>query len=368
MADSLLLSAGHQLRDQAQALAETTVSHEFGRNPRLRARYGPAGRDKSRQDAVCHFVFLADALDVGSPALFMDYVAWAKVLLVQRGVSGEDMVQHLACMAYAVRELMPPPVAAGAVPMIDAALAEVAAMPGTTPSLLDPGQRLFQLAGEYVHALLGGYRAAATRMVLDAAERGEPVRELYLEVLQPALWEIGRLWQMNRINVAQEHFCSAATEVLMSQLLPQATPAAPCGHGVVVVCVSGDLHGLSARMVADFFDMAGWDTYFCGANTPHAAVVEAVVERGARVLAVSASMVCHLHTLQALIAQVRADVRCAGLRVMVGGHPFSVEPALWQTVGADGTAADAQGAVQLANRWMAPAGLPAAGADNPAIP
>jgi len=27
-------------------------------------------------------------------------------------------------------------------------------------------------------------------------------------------------------------------------------------------------------MVADFFDMVGWEAYFCGANTPHAAVVQ----------------------------------------------------------------------------------------------
>jgi len=34
--------------------------------------------------------------------------------------------------------------------------------------------------------------------------------------------------------------------------------------------------------------------------------------------------------------------------VMVGGHPFTVAPALWRTVGADGTAADAEAAVALA--------------------
>jgi methanogenic corrinoid protein MtbC1 len=38
---------------------------------------------------------------------------------------------------------------------------------------------------------------------------------------------------------------------------------------------------------------------------------------------------------------------------MVGGHPFNVDPALWRTVGADGTAADADAAVALAGHWLA---------------
>jgi methylmalonyl-CoA mutase cobalamin-binding domain/chain len=353
MSDTLVLSAGHQLRDRSHALSEAIVACEFGRYPGLRARYGPAGRARSRDDAACHVCTLADAVDVDSPALFQDHVGWAKVLLAQRGVREDDLRHLLDCMAEVVRAQMPPPVAAAAVPLIENALAGYAAMPSTTAPAVDASQRLAGLASDYLHALLSGYRGVAARLAFDAAERGEPVRDLYLQVFQPALREIGRLWQMNRINVAQEHFCSAATQVLMSQLLPLAPATERRGHRVVVVCVQGDLHDLGARMVADFFDMAGWDTCFCGASMPHEAVVQAVVQRGAQVLAISASMACHVHTVQELIAALLAEPGCAGLRVLAGGHPFNVDPALWRAVGADGTAEDAQGAVALAAGWMA---------------
>jgi MerR family transcriptional regulator, light-induced transcriptional regulator len=353
MTDTLVLSAGCQLRDQAGALADAVVAREFGRRPELRARFGATGRAKSRQDAVYHFSHLADALDTDSPALFKDYIGWVKVLLQQFGVRGEDLDHHLVCMAEAVREQMPSAVAASAAAMIEDARAALAAMPSTTDSFLDPGQPLSRLAREYVHMLLGGYRQAAGQLVFAAAGRGEPVRQLYLEVLQPALREVGRLWQMRKISVAQEHFCSAATQILMSQLLPRVLAAERCGRGVVVACVSGDLHELGARMVSDFFEMAGWDSYFCGANTPQVAVVQLVVDRTPDVLAISATMGHHLHAVQDLIEMVRAKPRCSRLRVMVGGRPFTVDPALWRTVGADGTAADADAAVALAGSWFA---------------
>ena len=353
MADTLVLSAGHQLRDQAGALSDGVVACEFGRHPKLRTRYGPTGRIKSRRDTVCQFLCLADALDASSPALFNDYIGWVKVMLQQCGGHDQDLEHHLVCMAEVVLEQMPAPVAASAVAMLDGARAALPSMPSTATSFLDTGQRLSPLAREYVQALLGGYRQAAGQLAFDAAERGEPVRHLYLQVFQPALREIGRLWQTKKISVAQEHFCSAATQILMSQLLPRAVAAERCGRSVVVACVSGDLHEIGARMVGDFFDMAGWDTYFCGANTPHDAFVHSVVERAADVLAISATMGFRLHAVQNLIETIRAEPRCARLRVMVGGHPFNVDPALWRTVGADGTAADADAAVALAGHWLA---------------
>ena len=60
----------------------------------------------------------------------------------------------------------------------------------------------------------------------------------------------------------------------------------------------------------------------------------------------------HLHAVQDLIETVRSDPLCGRLRVMVGGRPFSVDPALWRAVGADGAAADADAAVALADLWM----------------
>lgn len=353
MNDTLVLSAGHQLRDQAGALADAVVVCEFARYPRLRARYGAAGRAKARRDAGYHFAYLADAVDAGSPALFNDYIGWVKVLLAQRNVRSEDLDHHLACMADVLREQMPPPVADPAIAMIDGARAALPTLPSTSASFIDPGERLAPLAREYVHTLLGGYRKAAGRLVFDAAERGESVRDLYLQVFQPALREVGLLWQMKKISVAQEHFCSAATQVVMSQLLPRALTDARGGHRVVVVCISGDLHEVGARMVGDFFEMAGWDAYYCGASTPHDAVVQALAERAADVLAVSATMGCHLHGVQELIERVRADPRCARVRVMVGGPPFTVDPALCRAVGADGTASDAEAAVALAGHWLA---------------
>jgi methanogenic corrinoid protein MtbC1 len=206
------------------------------------------------------------------------------------------------------------------------------------------------LAQNYLEALRHGDRQRASRLVLDAVAAGTSVKDIYLGVFQPAQYEVGRLWQTNEMSVAQEHYCTAATQLIMSQLYPQIFALDRKGRTMVATCVAGDLHELGVRMVADFFEMDGWDTFYLGANTPHEGVVDTIIERRAEVLAVSATLATHVPAVRALIDVVRASPAGAAVSILAGGHPFNENPDLWKTVGADATAPDAQQAIDLANR------------------
>lgn len=217
-------------------------------------------------------------------------------------------------------------------------------MLGSMPDTLSP------LAQDYLQALRLGDRHRASRLVMDAVAAGTSVKDVYLGVFQPVQYEVGRLWQTNKISVAQEHYCTAATQLIMSQLYPHIFALDRKGRAMVATCVAGDLHELGVRMVADFFEMDGWDTFYLGANTPHEGVIDTIVERRAEVLAVSATLATHVHAVRELIDAVRASPAVANVSILVGGHPFNEDPDLWKTVGADATAPDAQQAVDLANR------------------
>jgi len=99
------------------------------------------------------------------------------------------------------------------------------------------------------------------------SKKGFLYKELYLKVSQRTQREVGRLWQLNRISVAQEHFCTGATQQIMAFLYPHLFRGGSKARRVLVACVGKELHEIGARMVADFFELEGWDSYFIGANT-----------------------------------------------------------------------------------------------------
>ena len=104
-------------------------------------------------------------------------------------------------------------------------------------------------------------------------------------------------------------------------------------------------------MVADFFEMDGWNTFYVGANVPHSSVIASVAEQRADVLAVSATISFHVEAVRDLIGAVRRSP-VAGVKILVGGRPFNQAPDLWQHVGADGAAPNAQAAIILSNQLV----------------
>lgn len=209
-----------------------------------------------------------------------------------------------------------------------------------------------KLARSYLEHLLAGRRNEASELILGAARGGTDVKQIYLHVFQPVQWEIGRLWQTDQISVAKEHFCTAATQLIMSQLYPWVFSGVRDRGTMVATAVPGELHELGIRMVADFFEMAGWDTTYLGANVPADGVAQTVVEREAGMLAVSATLLEHIDAVREVVDAVRALPLREDLIVLGGGHPFNADPELWRSVGADGHARDAEHAVARAEAMV----------------
>ncbi len=341
------------LDSERETLAEEIAARHYARQSGVWEPFGKPGWAKSVRDAGYHLAYLSEAIAANQPSLFEDYALWAQALFTGLGFRPDTLKITLECTREVLAERLPPAMNAVVQTFLNSALLRLGQPTGIPPTFLDEHAPLSALAQSYLAALLRGDRREASRLVLDAVDQGTPVKDVYLHVFQPVQHEIGRLWQLNRISVAQEHFCTAATQMIMSQLYPRIFATERKGRTLVATCVGGELHEIGARMVADFFEMEGWDTFYLGANTPTPSIVRTLEERQADVLAVSATITYHVSAVAALIADVRASSRGGSVKILVGGYPFNVAPGLYKSVGADGTAPNAQEAVWVAERLVA---------------
>lgn len=199
----------------------------------------------------------------------------------------------------------------------------------------------------YLDAALRGSRREAFGVVETARAAGVGVREMYLEVFQPVLRELGRLWQENRITVAEEHLATAVTQAAMGRLADAVfAGAAQPGPLLVAACAEGERHELGLRMVCDVLEMEGWDTVFLGAAVPVEDLVTLVRERRPRVVALSAALPAHVPRVRRAVEAIRAAAAEAPPLIAVGGRAFADDPALAAHLGADLTAEDAAEAAE----------------------
>ena len=315
----------------------------------------PAAFPRTDSDALQqHLLALSDAVCMNNPALFE-----AHILRASEQASYVIVVEQVAALRKALLGRLSVGEYVVAASMLSVGLRVLTPPTGDEAGIAPPVRaagagRLAALSAEYLARLLAAESLTAQHLLLDEAEAGTNVRDLYLYVLQPAQREVGELWHRGAISVAEEHYCTEATASVMVQLQPYFQRTPRNGRHLLAACVAGDLHTIGLQMVADFLAYDGWEVSYLGADTPISNIRDMVVAQGVDLLLLAASLPQHVPLLRELVASLRRNLATSHVRVVVGGHIFVHDAALWARTGADAWITSATDAVRAVLLLFAP--------------
>jgi methanogenic corrinoid protein MtbC1 len=178
---------------------------------------------------------------------------------------------------------------------------------------------------QFRDALLGRDAARARAAIERALDAGASVPDVYLGILQPALYEIGDLWAADVVTVADEHFAAAIVSGLVAELGPRIAAPPRSGRLAVLACTPGELHDIGLRMVCDLMRAEAWEVLYLGASTPAPDLAALVADEQPDVVVLSTSTAGRLpgveETLRALTVLEPRPI------VVVGGQFWTAEAA-----------------------------------------
>lgn len=172
----------------------------------------------------------------------------------------------------------------------------------------------------YLEALLAGDRHRCAALLQDQLRREVPLKTLYLDLMQRALYEVGTLWERNLACVATEHLASAITEMLLTTIVPLIFSQGHKDKRAIIACIPNEYHQIGARMVADFFELNGWHGFALGANTPTNGLLRMIRERDPDVVGFSMSVLFNRPRLEGMVAAVSHEF--PDLPLLLGGRAF----------------------------------------------
>lgn len=176
-------------------------------------------------------------------------------------------------------------------------------------------------AGKYLENLLTGNRAQCSAIAREFLHDDASVINLYEKVFKIALYDIGRLWETNKITVAAEHLATAITEGVLNELFEQVISEKRVRKKVVAACVENEAHQVGIKMVADVFEMNGWESYFLGAGIPVNELVKFIDSIKPDVFALSLSVYFNFLNLERML--VKIEQQFPGLPIILGGQAIS---------------------------------------------
>ena len=194
-------------------------------------------------------------------------------------------------------------------------------------------------SGWFADVLLGRPPREAREAAFALVDEGMPPRTIYLDVLAPALQEVGARWQQGHATVAQEHLATALVSSIMATLAPTLGEPDPTGRTVVLACTDGEMHAVGLRMAGDFPEADGWTTVFLGAVTPGPDLERFARESVPDAVCLSTTLTTHLEHAANVIAVLRTLPRAPF--ILVGGRAYGDDPEVALAGGADGYGRDA---------------------------
>ncbi len=192
-----------------------------------------------------------------------------------------------------------------------------------------------KLLSQYLDPLLRGERRMCRDLVTSALEKGVQPREMYQEVIWPAMTRVDELYRDDRINAAEEHMATRINRTVADHVQSRMDRRQSLGKRIVIGCASGEAEEFSAQMCADLFEADGWDVYLLGGGVPQDEIASLVGQLQPSILVIVGSQAGDAPAVRQLIDYIHEINACPEMNIMVSGGVFNRAGELWKEVKAD---------------------------------
>jgi 5-methyltetrahydrofolate--homocysteine methyltransferase len=206
---------------------------------------------------------------------------------------------------------------------------------------------------ELTDAVVAGKRADAVRLTQELLAAGTAPAVLVEQGLVPGMAIVGERFKRNEIFVPEMLVAARAMKEALKLVEPLLVQAGiRPKYTAVIGTVQGDLHDIGKNLVAMMWKGANFQVVDLGTNVTAEKYIAAAREHGAQLVGLSALLTTTMPAMKDTVAALKA-AGLPGVKVMVGGAPITADFA--REIGADGFAADAGTAVDVAKSLVAAA-------------
>jgi 5-methyltetrahydrofolate--homocysteine methyltransferase len=198
-------------------------------------------------------------------------------------------------------------------------------------------------------AIIKGDHGSAVTITKAALAEGMSPKVILNEGLIAGMNVVGSRFKNNEIYIPEVLIAARAMKMAMEVLAPKLAEAGvkPIAR-VMIGTVQGDLHDIGKNLVVMMLKGAGFEVIDLGVDVSTEKFVEQARSTGVRIVGMSALLTTTMPAMEKVVKALK-DAGC-NVKTMIGGAP--VTQAYADKIGADGYAADAATAVDVAKALL----------------
>lgn len=305
-----------------------------------------------------HARFISNVLKMRDLELLNTNLPWVLKSYEARGISRDYFSQVLEAWKSAISSTLSPEAAADINKIYDWMMEKLPEIWDVIDKLKEEQPHAIQstesryesISKIFTGHLLNGDFLKAQQIAADELKISS-IQDVYMQIIQPAMCTVGKLWEMGSISVAHEHLATSIVMRLLSYFYPEYVIREATKGKVLVTASVNEFHEIGARMVADLLEIDGWDVHYLGADMPVKDLVSMAEELEVFALCISVTMGFNIQRVKELIQAVRNNKKLAEVKILVGGRALTMSSHLPEFLGADAVESSAVKGLQLLEDW-----------------
>ncbi len=169
--------------------------------------------------------------------------------------------------------------------------------------------------------LLNGQKEEFQALIKKDLQRFDNNIFLFIEeLIDPLMYKIGEMWQLNELSVAKEHLATSLVDEVVSDFIKDNFIKENNNPIVITSTVGDESHNLGIKIVGKFLESHGFNVKNLSTKLTNKDLINSVYAIKPQLVLLSITLPSNIATIQQIVKELKSDPNLFSGKIVVGGQ------------------------------------------------
>lgn len=140
------------------------------------------------------------------------------------------------------------------------------------------------------------------------------------ELINPLMYKVGQMWQLNQLSVAKEHLASSLIDEVVNHYIKDNLFEDVNNKKAITSTVGDESHNLGIKIIGKFLESNGFNVKNLGSKISNKELINSIYDLKPDLVVLSVTLHSNVATLQQIVKELKSDGNLFYGKIIVGGQ------------------------------------------------
>lgn len=140
------------------------------------------------------------------------------------------------------------------------------------------------------------------------------------KLITPLMYKIGKMWQLNEINIAKEHLATSFVDDVVMELLRESINISKNTRVALISTIGDETHNLGTKILGKYLESLGYNVKNLSSKISNRELFNSVLDLNPDLVLLSVTLHSNVSNLKKIVKDLKQDSNIFSGKIIVGGQ------------------------------------------------